>query len=349
MDCTRCLCLIIFLTISNVAFVQGAEEYNDEDLVKITPDMINQDGDNKMSAAEKYVSFLENNGNVVPNDEEEFDEDSEQPQENELDYESETMNFLLKHYQSQFESMSSRKGKKKLEEHVQEMDFDKDGTVSKDELRQWLIAQAEKGATQEALALEGVQSFDLDKNGKLSWEEIFEDLKKLGNIANDDFKKGIESEKIRFENADKNKDKFLDDLEYTRYATPEYFTEMANYTILSYIADFDHNKDLKISKEEFLRGFDSKNDKEGYEFEERKFEKMDKNKDGFLTQDEVSSVALEFTINSFVNKRVENLFFHADTDGDGKLSKLEIITSYSLFTKGVKEDDENAENRHDEL
>ena len=119
---------------------------------------------------------------------------------------------------------------------MHDMDLDGDGFVSREEFSKWLIAQAEKGATLDAMGMSGIDSFDLNQDNKLSWHEVFEDLRKLGNIESAEFKKGIEMEKVRFAHADRNKDKVLDESEYPRYASPEYFTEMANYSILSYIA-----------------------------------------------------------------------------------------------------------------
>lgn len=113
--------------------------------------------------------------------------------------------------------------------------------------------------------------------------------------------------------------------------------------------DYDHDRDLKISREEFVSGFDSKTDIEGYKYESAKFDKMDQDKDGYLTAGEVSSVALEFSIQTFAGQRVNNVFFHVDTDKDGKLSKLEILSSYPLFTKGKAEEDPDLEFKHDEL
>lgn len=115
------------------------------------------------------------------------------------------------------------------------MDLDGDGQITKAELTSWFIKQAEKGSALEAEKLAGVKSYDTNKDQKLSWEEIFEDLKKLGSMGNPTFKRGIEMEKVRFQFADKDKDGFLNDSEYGYYATPEYFSHMDNYTILSYI------------------------------------------------------------------------------------------------------------------
>ena len=115
------------------------------------------------------------------------------------------------------------------------MDENGDGEITKVELIAWFIKHAEKGSSLEAEKLEGVKSYDTDKDKKLSWDEIFADLKKLGSMGNPTFKRGIEMEKVRFEQADKDKDGFLNDSEYAFYATPEYYTHMDNYTVLSYI------------------------------------------------------------------------------------------------------------------
>ncbi len=119
--------------------------------------------------------------------------------------------------------------------------------------------------------------------------------------------------------------------------------------LIFFFLDFDQNQDMKISREEFLRGFDKIKDRDGYDVESKKFDEMDKNEDGFLTPDEVSTVALAFTINNFADKRVKNLFFHADADKNGELSKSEIVANYALFTKGLPDEFSETDYKHDEL
>ena len=125
--------------------------------------------------------------------------------------------------------------KNKLKEDINIMDEDGDGQISKGELKAWLIKQAETGSSLEAKKLEGVKSFDQNGDDRLSWDEVLDDLKKIGNLENPSFKKGIEMEKVRFQHADKDKDGLLNESEYEFYATPEYFSHMDNYTVLSYI------------------------------------------------------------------------------------------------------------------
>ena len=116
-----------------------------------------------------------------------------------------------------------------------------------------------------------------------------------------------------------------------------------------YFSDFDHNDDLKISKEEYLKYFDKRNDAEGYKIEMKRFGEMDKNNDGYLSADEVSNVALEFSLTAFVNKHAEMLFMTVDADKDGKLSSVEIITNYPLFTNFVSDNSTDSYLHHDEL
>ena len=116
-----------------------------------------------------------------------------------------------------------------------------------------------------------------------------------------------------------------------------------------YFIDFDRDDDWKVSKEEYLRAFDAVDDAQGYKIEAKKFDEMDTNKDGFLSKDEVTNIALEFTLTKFVDKHAEMIFMHVDADKDGKLSNVEIITNYPLFTKGVPDDTTETGNKHDEL
>ena len=98
-----------------------------------------------------------------------------------------------------------------------------------------------------------------------------------------------------------------------------------------------------------MKHFDKINDAEGYEIEVKRFHEMDKNKDGFLSSDEVSHVALEFTLTTFIDKHAETLFMTVDADKDGKLSNVEIITNYPLFTSYSSGNATDSHFKHDEL
>lgn len=125
---------------------------------------------------------------------------------------------------------------------------------------------------------------------------------------------------------------------------------MITVNSLFVIVDFDHDDDLKVSKAEYLKAFDAKNDPEGHKIEEEKFQSLDKNKDGFLTADEVADIALDFTLTKFVDGHANMLFTNIDADKDNKLTTVEIIANYSLFTKGMPEEDPGTTDYpHDEL
>ena len=97
-----------------------------------------------------------------------------------------------------------------------------------------------------------------------------------------------------------------------------------------------------------MKHFDKISDAEGYKIEMKRFDEMDKNKDGYLSSDEVSNVALEFSMTTFIDKHAETLFMTVDANKDGKLSSVEIVTNYPLFTSFASD---NAESylKHDEL
>lgn len=303
------------------------------------------------TAAEQYIDFISGGSKTSDDlvDEEGYGGSKGTDGYGDEDYGLESLNLLLKHYHDKFADLPAEKIKDKLKEDVSKMDKDGDSQITKEELKAWFVEQAEIGSSLEAKKLEGMTSFDQNDDNRLSWDEVFDDLKKLGNVENPTFKRGIELEKVRFKHADKDEDGLLNESEYGFYATPEYFSHMNNYTILSYINDFDHDNDLKISKEEYLKHFDKINDAEGYEIEVKRFNEMDKNKDGFLSSDEVSHVALEFTLTTFIDKHAETLFMTVDADKDGKLSNVEIITNYPLFTSYSSGNTTDSHFKHDEL
>ena len=82
-----------------------------------------------------------------------------------------------------------------------------------------------------------------------------------------------------------------------------------------------------------------------------RFNKMDKDKDGKLSKDEVREVALEFNILTMANTEAKKLILTVDQNKDGVLSHAEIVANYPTFTKGDALDDLETEQpgRHDEL
>ena len=125
---------------------------------------------------------------------------------------------------------------------------------------------------------------------------------------------------------------------------------MLIFNLLFVVVDFDHDDDLKVSKAEYLKAFDAKNDPEGHKIEAEKFQSLDKNKDGFLTADEVEHIALEFTLTKFVDEHANMLFKNIDADKDNKLTTVEIMANYSLLSKGMPEEDPGTNDyTHDEL
>ena len=117
------------------------------------------------------------------------------------------------------------------------MDLDGDSKVSEYELSKWITKQAEKGAMAEDVDQLGLDVVDTDKNKKVTWQEVVDDLRQYSSDTSNDtqFQKDIKFEKLKFEHADKDEDKVLNREEYAKYLMPEYFSDMVDYALKQYI------------------------------------------------------------------------------------------------------------------
>ena len=144
---------------------------------------------------------------------------------------------MIGSFKSQFTGLNESEAKKKLGEHLTEMDLDGDGKVTEQDLSTWIIKQVEKGLMSEEFDEFGLDLVDTDKNKVVTWEEIEDNLRQQSPDAADDvqFKKEKQSAKLKFDHADKNGDKVLSREEYARYSMPDYFSDMTDYSIKQHI------------------------------------------------------------------------------------------------------------------
>lgn len=131
---------------------------------------------------------------------------------------------------------------------------------------------------------------DTNEDGKVSWDEIVQDI--YGNNP-DDLSledKLIQEDKQTFEAADLNKDSYLDKEEFKAYTHPEETPRMFPLLLKQALADKDIDGDGYINFQEFIGDRGKSRDKEWVITEKDKFDyEHDKNKDGRLDSDEILS------------------------------------------------------------
>ncbi|XP_055375624.1 reticulocalbin-2 [Condylostylus longicornis] len=250
----------------------------------------------------------------------------------------------------EFDTLNEEEAKRRLGLLVIKMDLNNDGFVDRPELKAWIIRSFKKLSEEEAN--DNFDLADTDSNEVLTWEEYLLNTYDTDNetsVSSEEIY-SLENDKMFFFGADFNKDGKLTREEYTLFQNPEESPEMAPLVLKQTLNDRDTNKDGKIDFKEFVGGEAVDQDKEWLLEERTRYEAADKDKDGFLTGDEIISWAVP-NQEQIALEEVDHLFAISDEDHDLRLSYLEIINNHETFVGSEATDfGEQLENmEHDEL
>lgn len=279
-------------------------------------------------------------------DEEDEDEEDEGEDESQGDEDDEHDNNHIEHdaflgdNYTEFKGLSPEEAKTKLAQLIKdEVDLNKDGVLTEDEIRQRLHVTTKEYRKKEVM--ETMKQHDEDKDGKVSWEEF-----KKGHFSDDgkddDSKEQMKEDEEKFKFADEDGDGKLDLEEYMAFYHPGDNARMAEFTIQDSLTKHDKDKDGQISKKEFLATFSDVNDDAKEEMEKDFTNNFDKNKDGKLDKEEMKGWL--FPDDDFSTEEPKTLIKEADDNKDGQLSMDEIMKNYKVFIE-----DEPDDSNHDEL
>lgn len=256
----------------------------------------------------------------------------------------------------EYDDLPQEEAIRRLKVLVKKVDADKDGFVTEEELTKWVRDVFSKRL------LEGVdedlKSKDTDGNGKLTWDEYTKATygpEEMEDDADEETKKLLNTDKRRFDTADKDKDGALTKEEFVHFMHPESSSEMGDIHVLETIEDIDRDKDGFVSMKEFLGDFEDPDDKEADEPEwvkeetKRFNEEYDKNHDGKLDKDEVRQWILPETDHMMALEESKHLIQSADENKDGKLSEEEIAQHHDVFVGSEATDYGRALPKHEEL
>ncbi|XP_058955296.2 reticulocalbin-2 [Pocillopora verrucosa] len=247
--------------------------------------------------------------------------------------------FLGDNY-TEFKGLSPEDAKTKLAQLIKdEVDLNKDGVLTEDEIRQRFHVTTKEYRKKEVM--ETMKQHDEDKDGKVSWEEF-----KKGHFSDDgkdeDAKEQMKEDEEKFKFADEDGDGKLDLEEYMAFYHPGDNPRMTEFTIEDSLKKHDKDKDGQISKKEFLATFSDVNDDAKEEMEKDFANNFDKDKSGKLDKEEMKSWL--FPDDDFSTEEPKTLIKEADEDKDGKLTMDEIMKNYKVFIE-----DEPEDSSHDEL
>ncbi|CAH1786224.1 unnamed protein product [Owenia fusiformis] len=275
------------------------------------------------------------------------------------DYDHEA--FLGKEEAKSFDELTPEESKMRLGKIVEKIDKDNDGLVTEDELKVWIKYVQNRYIQNDADKQWKELQSELADN-KLVWEAYKkrtygflddQDMNAEEDSESYNYKDMIKRDERRFERADKNGDGALDQEEFADFLHPEEAPHMRDIVVEETIEDIDKDKDGKISLAEYIG--DMHPSKEGteepdwVESEREAFkEDHDKNKDGLLDFEEVKNWIMPDDYDHIMGE-VTHLIDSADKDGDGKLTKEEILDKYDVFVGSQATDFGEALTRHDEF
>lgn len=263
-----------------------------------------------------------------------------------------------------FNQLTPQESVERLKKIVDKMDKDKDGFVTHKELKEWIQY------TQKRYILDDVDrqwaTHNPSQKELLTWQDYMNitygfmkdmDEKDLENDANGEtYKSMIERDQRRWKAADQDNDASLSKEEFVDFLHPEETARMHHIVVEETLDDIDKDKDGKISLEEYIGDMytgggddDDDEDPDWVKNEKNQFHDFrDKNKDGFLDTEEIREWILppDYDHSEAESK---HLIYEADTNGDKKLTKEEVVEKYDLFVGSQATDFGEGLVRHDEF
>lgn len=239
----------------------------------------------------------------------------------------------------EYDSLSPKESKKRLEVLVRMMDRNEDEFVDRHELKAWILRSFRKLSEEEAE--DRFEEIDLDADDKITWKEYMLDVYSMEDenhkkdlIEYDSYEeeqKMIHDDKEMFQAADTDKDGNLNMEEFILFQNPEEHPQMLPIVLEQTMRDKDANKDGHIDFVEFLGASAKDHDQEWLVTEKQRFDKdFDHNKDGLLKGNEVLNWIVPSN-EDVASDEVDHLFAAADDDHDDRLSYAEILDNYETF------------------
>lgn len=262
-----------------------------------------------------------------------------------------------------FDQLSPEESKARLGKIVDKIDRDGNDQITKEELKSWIQY------TQRRYLMEDVdrqwKSHNHDGKETITWDEykkvvygFMDDMEpsELENTADEGFsyKDMIRRDQRRWGIADTNGDHALNKEEFTNFLHPEDAPHMKEVVVIETMEDIDKDKNGFISLEEYIgdmyrHGNDGEEEPDWVRNEREQFQNYrDKNKDGHMDAEEVKQWIIPPDFDH-AEAEAKHLVQESDADGDGQLTRHEIISKYDLFVGSQATDFGEALNRHDEF
>ncbi|XP_022909565.1 calumenin [Onthophagus taurus] len=260
-----------------------------------------------------------------------------------------------------FDQLPPEESKRRLGLIVDKIDYNKDGVINHEELRDW-IRYTQKRYIMEDVERQWTQHNPENKD-QIKWEDYkklvygFLDSMDPQDADKDDegfsYKSMLKRDRRRWSIADGDGDDALTKEEFAGFLHPEESGHMRDVVVLETMEDIDKDKDGKISLEEYIgdmyRSEENEEEPEWVKSEREQFAKYrDDDKDGYMTEEEVKNWIMPPDFDH-AEAEARHLIYEADKDADHQLTKEEILNNYDLFVGSQATDFGEALARHDEF
>ncbi|XP_076242700.1 calumenin B scf [Calliopsis andreniformis] len=292
--------------------------------------------------------------NKEPSDEEHYINSQHNPA---YDHEA----FLGEEAQT-FDQLSPEESTRRLGIIVDKIDKDKDGFVTGEELKDWILH------TQRRYIRDNVErqwkSHNPQEKEKLPWSEymamVYGDLDEQEAENNDKSKNNsfsyiamLKRDRRRWSAADLDGDDALTKEEFVSFLHAEETDHMKDIVVLETMEDIDKDGDGKVSLAEYIGdmydGVEGEEEPEWVKNEKEQFSMYrDKDGNGYLDFEEVKTWISPADFDH-AEAESRHLIFEADTDADQKLTKKEILDKYDIFVGSQATNFGESLTRHDEF
>ncbi|XP_029038822.1 calumenin-B [Osmia bicornis bicornis] len=261
-----------------------------------------------------------------------------------------------------FDQLTPEESTRRLGIIVDKIDKDKDGYVTGEELKDWILY------TQRRYIRDNVErqwkSHNPEGKEKLPWAEylamVYGDMDEQEAENHEKSKENtfsyvamLKKDRRRWSTADLDGDDALTKEEFAAFLHAEEADHMKDVVVLETMEDIDKDGDGKISLSEYIgdmfEGPEGEEEPEWVKNEKEQFSMYrDKDGDGFLNFEEVKTWIIPADFDH-AEAESRHLIFEADTDADQKLTKDEILEKYDIFVGSQATDFGDALTRHDEF
>lgn len=260
-----------------------------------------------------------------------------------------------------FDQLSPEESKRRLGIIVDKIDSNKDGFVSRDELKEW-IRFTQKRYITEDINRQWAQH-NPENHPKIHWDTYqklvygFMDSLDPAELEKEQegfsYKNMIRREKRRWTMADRDGDNELTKEEFAKFLHPEEDEYMKDVLIEETMEDIDKDNDGKVSLKEYIgdmyHGDENEEEPDWVGSEREQFSTYrDKDGDGFMDVEEIKTWILPPDFDH-AEAEARHLIYEADSDADEQLTKDEIMNKYDLFVGSQATDFGEALSRHDEF